>query len=113
MASFPIDLRSHAPRGFVVIPHDPVDAPRRLFAYIGGVMEAHNEDLAIAFFTLAVAKQDFDPMAAALKDFFIHNMSVHLARVQPSPIGDAFVRFHSPVERERFLDKIIQFNPDY
>ncbi|KAF8748660.1 hypothetical protein HU200_012880 [Digitaria exilis] len=33
--------------------------------------------------------------------------------VQPSPIGDAFVRFGSPVERERFLDQIIQFGHGY
>ncbi|CAN6248991.1 unnamed protein product [Urochloa humidicola] len=113
MANFAVDPRPHAPRGFTVIPHDPSEAPRRLFAYLGGVMEAFNEDLAIAFFTPAVAKQDFDPMAAALKDFFAVSMGVHLAQVQPSPIGDAFVRFHSPVERERFLGRIIQFSPEY
>ncbi|CAN6311412.1 unnamed protein product [Urochloa humidicola] len=113
MANFEIDPRPHAPRGFTVVPHDPREPPRKLFAYIGGVMEAYNEDLAISFFTPAVSKQDFDPMAAALKDFFIHSMGVHLAQVQPSPIGDACVRFHSLVEREHFLDRIIQFSPEY
>ncbi|CAO2141039.1 unnamed protein product [Urochloa humidicola] len=75
-------------------------------------MDAYNEDLAIAFFTPAVSKQDFDPMAASLKDFFIHSTGVHLAQVQPAPIGDAFIRFHSPVERERLLGKIICFSPE-
>lgn len=40
-------------------------------------------------------------------------MHVRLNEVQPSPLGDAFVRFGSPVERERFLDRIIQFGPGY
>uniref|UniRef100_K3ZND4 Uncharacterized protein n=1 Tax=Setaria italica TaxID=4555 RepID=K3ZND4_SETIT len=33
--------------------------------------------------------------------------------VQLCPIGDAFVRFNNPVERERFLDKIMHFGPNY
>ncbi|CAO2165702.1 unnamed protein product [Urochloa humidicola] len=113
MANFAVDPRPHVPRGFTVLPHDPQEPPRRLFAYIGGVMEAHNEDLAIAFFTPAVSKQDFDVMAVALKDFFANSFGTHLLQVQPSPIGDAFVRFMSPVERERFLGRIIRFSPDY
>ncbi|CAN6371676.1 unnamed protein product [Urochloa humidicola] len=113
MANFAMDPRPHVPRGFQVILHDPSEPPRRLHSYIGAYSEKYNEDLAIAFFTPAVSKKDFVPMAAALKDFFTFNMSVRLAEVQPSPIGDAFVRFHSPVERERFLGKVIQFSPDY
>ncbi|OEL37600.1 hypothetical protein BAE44_0001381 [Dichanthelium oligosanthes] len=51
-------------------------------------------------------------LAAALKDF-IQFQGVRLAEVQPSPIGDSFVRFSSPVEREHFFDRIIQFGLDY
>lgn len=36
-------------------------------------------------------------------------MGVRLHEVQPSLIGDAFVHFGSLVERERFLDRVIQF----
>ncbi|KAF8662852.1 hypothetical protein HU200_055432 [Digitaria exilis] len=52
-------------------------------------------------------------MSNALKDYFACVHGVHLAEVQPCPIGDAFVRFHSPVERERFLDQSLQFSPHY
>ncbi|CAN6372895.1 unnamed protein product [Urochloa humidicola] len=113
MANFAMDPRPHVPRGFDVIPHDPSEPSRRLNSYIGAYSEKYNEDLAIAFFTPAVSKKDFVPMAAAPKDFFTFSMNVLLAEVQPSPIGDAFVRFHSPVESERFLGKVIQFSPDY
>ncbi|OEL22969.1 hypothetical protein BAE44_0016012 [Dichanthelium oligosanthes] len=113
MVNFAIDPRPHAPRGFEVPPHDPAVPPMCLFAYISGCMEEYNEDLAIAFLVPAISKQDFEPMAAALQDFFIQSQGVRLAEVQPSPIGDTFVRFNSPVEHERFLDRIIQFGPDY
>ncbi|KAF8676475.1 hypothetical protein HU200_047032 [Digitaria exilis] len=52
-------------------------------------------------------------MLHALKDFFSHAYGVYLAEVLPCPIGDAYVRFHSPVERERFLDETIQFYSHY
>ncbi|CAL4888967.1 unnamed protein product [Urochloa decumbens] len=57
MANFAVDPHPHAPRGFTVVPHDPADPPRRLYAYIGGVMDAYNEDLAIAFFTPAFSPE--------------------------------------------------------
>ncbi|CAO2187764.1 unnamed protein product [Urochloa humidicola] len=110
MANFVVNPRPHVPQGFTVTPHDPAKPPRRLFVYIGGVMDAYNEDLIIAFFTPAVSKQDFDVMSVALKDFFANSFGVHLFRYRT---GDAFVRFMSPVERERFLVRIIRFSPDY
>ncbi|KAF8666477.1 hypothetical protein HU200_053588 [Digitaria exilis] len=33
--------------------------------------------------------------------------------VQPCALGDAYVRFSSPLEREQFLDKVFQFGPHY
>ncbi|KAF8671755.1 hypothetical protein HU200_049876 [Digitaria exilis] len=113
MANFAIDPAPHVPRGFEVPPRDPAAPPTRLYAYIGGIMDAYNEDLAIAFLLPAVAKEDFLELAKALKSFFIQNLGVRLMEVQPSPIGDAFVRFGSPIERERFLDQIIQFGHGY
>nr|TKW21483.1 hypothetical protein SEVIR_4G121900v2 [Setaria viridis] len=76
-------------------------------------MESYNEDLAITYLVPKVNKVDFEPMVAALKEFFVQTHGVHVAEVQPYPIGNAYVLFHNPVERERFLDKIIQFGPDY
>lgn len=112
LAMFSINPTPHAPRGFEVVPHDAADPPLVLSAYLG-CMEAYNEDLAIAYLLPEVNKEDFPIMAEALKNFFACSYGVHLVEVQPCSIGDAFVRFHSPVERERFLDQIIQFGPHY
>lgn len=76
-------------------------------------MDAYNEDLTIAFLLLAVAKEDFRELVEALKDFFAQDQGVRLHEVQPSPFGDTFVRFASPVERERFLNRVIQFGNGY
>ncbi|CAN6329297.1 unnamed protein product [Urochloa humidicola] len=76
-------------------------------------MEAFNEDVAIAMLVPAVAKEDFDLMALVLKDYFIHSHRVRLMEVQPCAMGDAYVQFMSPLERERFLGKVFQFGPHY
>lgn len=76
-------------------------------------MDAYNEDLAIAFLLPAVAKEDLQELAEAIKSYFRQELGVRLNEVQPSPIGDAFMRFGSPIERERFLDRVIQFGHGY
>lgn len=113
MVNFPIDPRPHVPRGFDIVPRDPNAPTSRLYAYISGVMDAYNEDLASAFLLPEMAKEDLQELAEALKSFFRHNLGVRLLEVQPSPIGDAYVLFGSPVERERFLDTKIQFGRGY
>nr|CAB3480194.1 unnamed protein product [Digitaria exilis] len=111
MANFAIDPHPHVLRGFEVVP--PNAPPTRLYAYLGGVMDAYNEDLAIAFLLPAVAKEDLQELAEAIKSYFRQELGVRLNEVQPSPIGDAFMRFGSPIERERFLDRVIQFGHGY
>lgn len=96
-----------------MIPRDPTAPLSRLYAYIGGVMDAYNEDLAIAFLFPAVSKEDFQQLMEALKSFFIQKLGVRLLEVHPSPIGDAYVRFSNPVEREHFLDEVVQFGHGY
>jgi hypothetical protein len=113
MVNYVVDLRAHAPRGFEVIPHDPAEPPRRLVVYLGGYMDAFNEDVAIALLVPTVAKEDFNLMAAVIKDYFIHTHRVRLMEVQPYAMGDAYIRFNSVVERERFLDGIYQITPEY
>ncbi|KAF8641889.1 hypothetical protein HU200_067597 [Digitaria exilis] len=113
IANFAIDPHPHVPRGFEVVPHDPNVPPSCLYAYLGGVIDAYNEDLAIAFLLPVVAKEDFQELAEVLKSYFHQELGVRLNEVQPSPIGDAFVRFGSLVERERFLDRVIQFGHGY
>jgi hypothetical protein len=113
MANFAVDPRPHAPRGFEVIPHNPEDPPRRLSVYLGGYIDAVNDDIAIAMLVSAVVKEDFNPMAQAITDFFIHQHHVCLMEVRPCTIGDAYVKFSSSLERERFLDGIYQLTPEY
>ncbi|KAF8711352.1 hypothetical protein HU200_029381 [Digitaria exilis] len=113
MANFALDPLPHVPGGFEIVSHDPTAPPSRLYAYIDGVMDACNEDLVIAILLPVVAKEDFQHLAEVLKSFFIQNMGVRLSEVQPSPVGDAFVGFSSPVEREKFLDQIIQSGHGY
>nr|CAB3486588.1 unnamed protein product [Digitaria exilis] len=79
MANFALDPLPHVPRGFEIVPRDPDAPPSRLYAYIGGVMDAYNEDLSIPFLLPAVAKEDFQHLAEALKSFFIQNMGVRLS----------------------------------
>lgn len=67
----------------------PNAPPSRLYAYIGGVMDSYNEDLAVALLLPAVAKEDFQDLVEALKSFF-RNLGVRITEVQPSPIGDAY-----------------------
>ncbi|KAF8701368.1 hypothetical protein HU200_033699 [Digitaria exilis] len=77
-ANFAIDPWPHVPHGFEIVPRDPNALPSRLYAYIGRVMDAYNEDLAIAFLLPTVAKEDFQELAEALKSFFIQNMGTRL-----------------------------------
>nr|CAB3476400.1 unnamed protein product [Digitaria exilis] len=49
MANFAFDPLPHVPRGFEVVPRNPASPPSRMYAYIGGILDAYNEDLAIAF----------------------------------------------------------------
>jgi hypothetical protein len=113
MANFVVDPCPHALRGFEVIPHDPEEPPCRLSVYLGGYIDAVNNDVAITMLVPAVAKKDFNPMAQAIKYFFIHQHRVRLMEVQPCAIGDAYVRFASLLERERFLAGIYQLTPEY
>jgi hypothetical protein len=85
----------------------------RLVVYLGGYMDAFNEDITIALLVPAVAKEDFNLMAAVIKDYFIHTHRVRLMEVQPCAMGDAYIRSSSAVERERFLDGIYHITPEY
>jgi hypothetical protein len=104
MANFAVDPTHHVPVGFELSPHDPDLPPTRLYAYISGSCETCNEDLSIAYFTPGVAKEDFEPMAAALKNFFIQSHGVYLVEVQPCSLGDAYVRFKNPLERDFLIE---------
>lgn len=76
-------------------------------------MDPYNDDVAIAMLILAMAKEEFDLMASALTDYFIHTYNICLAEVQPCALGDAYVRSMCSLERERFPVRHLQLTPDY
>jgi hypothetical protein len=58
--------------------------------------------LAIANLTPPVATEDFASMARSLHRFLLDE-GIRAPEVQPCPIGDAFVRFSSHLEMDRFI----------
>lgn len=79
--------------------------------FVAGCFTQHNEDLAIIKLQSVVHKDDFDSLATALRSFFEDVHEVHIAEVQPCPLGDAYVRFNSALEREKFLGPLFSFGP--
>lgn len=68
-----------------------------------------NEDLAIAKLTPPVHKDDFKLLDKEPRVFFEEVHQVSVVDIQPYPLGDAFVRFASPLERKRFLGPSFSF----
>lgn len=103
MANFAINPRPHLPPGFTwaprVLPYVPPSLPR---ACIALNLERTNEDLAIALLSPPVSKDDYVPMARSLHQLLVDD-GVHAPEIQPCPIGYAYVRFTSALERERYL----------
>lgn len=98
-----MDPRPFLPTGFAWAPRAvSYEPPRRPRVSIGLNLERTNEDLAIVRFTPQVSKDDFVPMARALHQFLVDE-GVRVPKIQPCPIGEAFVRFSSAMERQRFL----------
>lgn len=101
----------HLPRGFEL-----VDLPNRPTfqqeVFVTRCYSLHNEDLAIAKLMPTVNKMDFAHVKSALQAFLqIHE--VYSADIQPCTLGDAYVRFNSTLERERFLGPVFQFAQNY
>lgn len=76
-----------------------------------GCFSQHNEDLAIVKLQPAMHKDDFADLDTALRSFFLDIHQVRVAEVQPCPMGDAYVRFNSALERERSLGPVFSFGP--
>jgi hypothetical protein len=77
--------------------------------FVVGCFTQHNEDLAIVQLQPPVHKGDFDSLAPALRAFFEDIQEVLVVEVQPCPLGDAYVRFNSALDRERFLGPVFSF----
>lgn len=108
MANWAVDPRPHVPRGFTL--QDPVSRPLlRHEVYVAGCYSLHNEDLAIVKLQPPVHKDDFASLDSALRAFFEEMHRVRVAEIQPCPLGDAYVRFNTALEREKFLGPVFSF----
>lgn len=102
MANWSVDPRPHLHRGFEVDEWPP-HPPLRHEVFVTGCYTLYNEDLAIVRLQPPVNKDDFDNLATALRAFFTDVHQVRVADIQPCPLGDAYVRFNTALEREQFL----------
>lgn len=108
MANWPVDPAPFVPKGFTLVERPP-HPPLRLEVFVTGCYYQHNEDLAIIKLNPPVNKLDFPILQEALCDYFFSVHEVHLLEVEPCPLGDAYVRFASSIERERFLGPTFRF----
>ncbi|CAO2176187.1 unnamed protein product [Urochloa humidicola] len=102
MANFAVDQRPFVPTGFTLAQREVVCEPLRMQSFLAFSLDRVNEDLAIAVTYLSVANEDFTPFARELHRFLLDNQ-VHHLEIQPRPMGEAFVRFDSPMQREAFV----------
>ncbi|CAN6224027.1 unnamed protein product [Urochloa humidicola] len=102
MANFPVDPRPFVPPRFTLMVREVVREPRRIRCFLAPTLQRENEDLAIALTELAVSKTNFGPFARELQRFLL-DLGIRLPEIQQYPIGEAFVRFDSAMQREGFL----------
>jgi len=108
MANWACDPRPFIPEGFSL--EDRSHRPHlRQEVFVTGCYSLCNEDLAIVKLNPPVDKADFKHLAEALRTFFLEVHQVRTTEILPCAIGDAYVRFLSPLDRERFLGPIFQF----
>ncbi|CAO2148273.1 unnamed protein product [Urochloa humidicola] len=103
MANFNVDPRPHIPAGFSWQQRVALREPRRMRVFLGPSGVKTNENLAIALTTPSIDKEDFYPMANTLYFFLRDEHFVRNPEIQLCPMGEAFVRFGSPLECLKFL----------
>jgi hypothetical protein len=77
--------------------------------FITSCYTLYNEDLAIVKMQPPVNKEDFGELKTMLRTFFHDIHQVGTTEIQPCALGDAYVRFNSSLDRERFLGPIFCF----
>ena len=77
--------------------------------FVSSCYMLYDEDLAIVKLQLPVHKDDFGSLATVLRSFFHDMHQVRIAKIQPCPLGDAYVRFSTTLEREKFLRPVFSF----
>lgn len=108
MANFAVDPCPHVPKWFSLV-EQPLRPPLHQEVFVTGCYTLANEDLAIIKLDPPVHKDDFGPLATELRQFLTDVHRAHVSEIQPFPLGDAFVRFGSPLDRERFLGPVFTF----
>ncbi|CAN6293233.1 unnamed protein product [Urochloa humidicola] len=103
MSNFAVDPQPHISAGFTWKERVAPREPRRMRAFLGPSGVKTNENLAIALTTPSIDKEDFYQMAYALHLFLHDEHFVRNPEIQQCPMGEAFVRFGSPLERLKFL----------
>lgn len=102
MENFPVDPRPFVPDGFTLVAWEIVHAPSRLRSFLAFSLDKSNEDLAIATTMPPISKADFWPVARELRAF-LQEQHVQDPEIQQCPMGEAYVRFDSPMQRESFV----------
>ncbi|TVU38071.1 hypothetical protein EJB05_11421, partial [Eragrostis curvula] len=106
MANYPTNPRHFLPPGFRIEPWPPVEArnrPHHRLRSFLGVVQNVNEMVGIAILHPEVAQEDFHSMAPALREYLYHQRQVRSAKIEPCPLGAAFVTFSSYLERDRII----------
>lgn len=111
MVNWEVDPLPFIPKGFTLA-EQVQRPPLRHEVFVAGCFSQFNEDLAIVKLHPSVHKDDFDSLAEALRSFFEDIHEVHVSEVAPCPLSDAFVCFHSALEREKFLGPVFSFGPN-
>ncbi|CAO2168951.1 unnamed protein product [Urochloa humidicola] len=102
MSNFPVDPYPFVPPGWRRKPGEILREPSRLRSFLAFTLDKTNEDLGIALTEPKVAKEDSWPFTQALRHFLLDN-NVRKPEIQQCPIGEAFIRFDSPMQHETFI----------
>ncbi|CAO2168125.1 unnamed protein product [Urochloa humidicola] len=103
MANFLVDPYPFVPLGFTLIPREVDREPMRMRSFLAFSLDKVNEDLAIAITVPPVAKIDFVPFARELHRYLLDHQVRH-SEIQQCPMGEAFVHFDSPMQRDSFVN---------
>lgn len=107
MANWAVDPLPHVPTGFTL--EDPVPRPPLRHAVHDRViypLQRRPSDLKLQ---PLVHKEDFKHLKTTLRTFFHDVHQVRTTEIQPCALGDAYVRFSSSLERERFFGPVFRF----
>ncbi|CAO2152013.1 unnamed protein product [Urochloa humidicola] len=102
MANFAVNPHPFVPSGFVLQPREIVREPSRMRCFLAFSVEKSNEDLVIALTEAKIASEDLWTFARALCRFLLNN-NICEPQIHQCPMGEAFVRFDSPMQRETFI----------